>query len=92
VRELLVDGELEVPERGPGEPVHVQQQVVQVQPFRAVRGSGGSPRDRNVAVERLEVMLVVRPMELPGGRSDEGWIEVVDRVVRLDERPGSRGP
>src|SRR5580658_758076 len=82
VRDLLVDGEPQVLEGGRAELVHVQQEVVEIDPLRAVRGArlpGRVSRGRLVTGRMLLVLgPVVRSTDLP----HEGRIDVADRVVR----------
>jgi hypothetical protein len=89
VADLLVDGEPQVLERRGAELVHVQQEVVQVDPLRAVRrarGASGVARSRltlrSVALERLAMVFVLGTVVGSAHRPDEGRIDMVDGVVR----------
>ncbi|MGA8604879.1 MAG: hypothetical protein WB788_07465 [Thermoplasmata archaeon] len=86
--EFLVDGKLEVAQRGSAQTVHVQQQVMEVEPFRSVGWARDVPRERSVSVDRLGVVLVIGPVEFPPGWSDQRRIEMIDRIVCLDQRSG----
>jgi hypothetical protein len=65
----------------------VQQKIVQVEPLGPVRRSRKMAGERSVALDRLDMVLVVRTMELAPGRTDERRVQPVHRVVPL-----ARGP
>jgi hypothetical protein len=95
---LLLDRVAEVAERGVAEAVHVQQEVVEVDPFRASEGSGSAHRTRVgsrfgvVPRQRLGVMLAIRAVVLPSDGSDERRVDRIDRIEdrALEGRSGQR--
>jgi len=96
--ELLLDRDAEVAQCRVAQPVHVEEKIVEVDPFGSVRRTGAaSPfRDRArlgpMARERLFVMLVLAAVVLPARRPDERRVQVADRIVLLAVvRIGARG-
>jgi hypothetical protein len=87
VSHLLVDGDLEVPERRGAQSVHVEEEIVQVEPLRTVGGSWKMAGEGPVPLDRLHVMLVLRSVKGATGRADEGGIEPVHRIVPFVRRP-----
>jgi hypothetical protein len=87
VRDLLFDGALQVVQGRVAQPVHVQKEIVEVEPFGAVRGTGRSDRlavragQGSVAVEGLSMVFVLRAMILAALGPDERRIQVVNGVV-----------
>jgi len=87
VRELLLDRPAQVPERREAESVHMEEEIVEIEPLRSAGGPGrvdGPARrigQRSVPFEGFSVMFVGRTVVGPAGGPDEGWIEVIDRVV-----------
>jgi hypothetical protein len=88
VIELLGDGGVQVPEGRQAESVHVEQKVVEIEPLGAMRRPGGMDRatggveEGPMPLQRLSMMLVLRPVEGPAVRTDEGRVEVLDGIVR----------
>ncbi len=87
MRELLLDRLAEVAQGRETEPVHVEQEIVEVQPLGPVRRTGGMNRpavgveERAVPREGLAVMLVLGSVERAAGGPHERRVEVCDRVV-----------
>jgi len=90
MRDLLLDGRPEILEGAVAEPVHVEQEVVEVEPLGLVRGTGRScrlpwPGGRfgAMALEGLRMMLVLGTVVLAAMRAHEGRVNVRHRVVGL---------
>jgi hypothetical protein len=87
VGDLLVHRDLEVVEPRVAQPVHVEEEVVEVDPLRTVGGTrwarGQSFADRlgTMPLDRLGMVLVVRPVVGATVSPYEGRVEVGDRVV-----------
>src|SRR5580658_2447188 len=93
VRDLLVDGEPQVLEGGRAELVHVQQEVVEIDPLRAVRGArlpGRVSRGRLVtgrmSLEGLPMVLVLGPVVRSTDLPHEVRMDRTGRVLELADR------
>ena len=87
MREFLLDRPTQVPECRQAEPVHVEQEIVEIEPLRSSRGAGrvNRParrvRQRTVPFEGFSVVFVRGAVERSAGGPDERRIEVIDRIV-----------
>jgi hypothetical protein len=87
VRDLLFDGALQVMKGRVAQAVHVQKEIVQVEPFGAIRGTGRSDRfsrrsgQGSVAVKGLPMVLVVRAVVLAALGPDQRRVQLVDGIV-----------
>src|SRR5208282_102235 len=69
----------------------MEQQIVKIEPLRAVGWPGNMAGERTVTVDGLGVVLVIRAVELARCGADEGRIEMIHRIVRLDQRQRGGG-
>jgi len=80
--QFLLERGSQVAERGVAQPVHVEEQIVEVDPLGSMQGSGGrASGGRGVARQRFVVMLIPGPVELPAHGAHEGRRDVADGVV-----------
>jgi hypothetical protein len=85
--DLLLDGVAKIAQRRKAEPIHVEQEVVKVEPLRPMRrtrrmdGSASGVRKRTMVLERLPVVFVPWAVVGAAGGTYERGIQVGHRVV-----------